>query len=361
MPSPPDPAVDERFDELAALIRAARPRASDDLRERVRALAEAEPAPRAARRFRFPARRTLLVLAPAMLVAVVASAAIVGLTRGDSEDERFAGRDTPVQSEVRQLEPSQPTEESLKAEGATGAVPPANLPPSRIRAQDFRAELRMFVPNLGELSRATRRAMHAARSLGGFVVRAEYSAPGGKEGDSVLVVRVPVRRVQEAIVRFSGLGTIVAQHIQIEDLQRTLDRQSEAIAALRRTIATLEAQLEQPNLTDVQRDELRRRLLRAQDSLAARTNAREGTQTRAATARIALTLTTREQATPPRPDKPGDFERTLRDAASVLGKVFAWGLAGLIVAGPFLLLAIVAFLLGRTRRRRGEQRLLERS
>jgi hypothetical protein len=360
MPSVPDPAVDERFAELAVLIRAARPRASDHLRERVRALAESEPAQTPVHRWRFPVRRAVLVLAPAMLVAVLASATIIGLTRSASRDDRVAGTDVTVQTELRQVAPS---EEALKAEGATrqADVRSANLPPSRTRAQDFRAELRILVPNLAELSRSTRRAMQATRSVGGFIVRAEYTAPGGREGDSLLVVRVPVGRVQEAIVNFSRLGAIVGQHIEIEDLQRTIDRQSEAIAALRRTIAKLEDQLEQPNLTVEQRDELRRRVLRAQDSLTTRTNAREATETRAATARIGLTLTTREQATPVPPDKPGDFERTLRDAASVLGRLLAWSLAGLIVAGPFLTLAILGFFLSRTRRRRSVQRLLERA
>jgi hypothetical protein len=350
MPSQPDPMLDERFDELAALVRTSKPRASHELRERVRALAAAEPARPPAPRF--GVRRVAVVLVTALLAAAVAGAAILGISSRDAEQtvapsERAAGLE----------------DEAAEQAGAfpeRAVAPTAALPPSR-RAQDYRAELRVRVGDVGELSRTTARAMRTTRSLGGFVVRADYDASGGKEGDSVLVVRIPIAKVQQAILRFSELGTIVGQRIAIEDLQATLDRQSDAIAALRRTIATLEAELRRPNLTAEERAELRLRLERARESLALRVSGRDATTRRAATARIALTLTTREQAALPRPERPGYFERTLRDAASALTKAFAWILAALIVAGPFLVLAALLLVWERSRRRRADRRLLERA
>jgi Domain of unknown function (DUF4349) len=365
MPSQPDPVIDERYEELAALVRASKPRASVELRERVRVLAESEPERRTVRRHL--GWRPAFVLAPAVLVAIAVGAAAVGLSgSGVTTDGGPVARqnlDERVESESAEKGTPEigATDATRLQGGADAAQPSTALPPGRTRAQDYRAELRVFVRDLEGLASATARAMRATRSLGGFIVRADYSAPAGKEGDSVLVVRVPVRRVQEAILRFSALGTIVGQRISIEDLQSTLERQSEAIAALRRTIATLERDLEQPNLTDEQRAELRLRLVRARESLTQRTTSREATAQRAATARIALTLTTREQIEPVVPDKPGYFERTVRDAASALSKLLAWALAGLIVAGPFLVLAAIAIALERGRRRRGTQRLLERA
>jgi hypothetical protein len=351
MPSQPESAIDERFHELAALVRATKPRASDELRERVQALAASEPAVERPRRLL--GRRAALVLAPAMLVAVALVGAIVGLSSREAE-RAVAEQEQPAAVRGESLE-------RADAQQGSTAVPEAALPPSRARAQDYRAELRVRVRGLDELSHATARAMRATRSLGGFVVRADYAAPGGSEGDSLLVVRVPVRKVQEAILRFSQLGTIVAQRISVEDLQRTLERQTEAISALRRTIAALERQLRDPGLTDEARARLRARLLDAERTLAQRTTGRDATRQRAATARIALTLTTRDERAVARPESPGYFERTVRDAASALEKALAWVVAGLIVTGPLLVLGALALPLGRRRRRRAEQRLLERS
>ncbi|MGH3103218.1 MAG: DUF4349 domain-containing protein [Gaiellaceae bacterium] len=354
MPSPPDLTVDERFEELAAQLRGSRPQATDELRDRVRAIAAAEPEPK--RR-----RRLGLVLVPALLIAF--AAAIVGLgQRGTSSSSESAGGGQTAVSEeaTRDLgAPAQavPSDRALRAAGSEAAT----LPPARSRAQDYRAELLVRVRNLDDLSAATSEAMRATRRLGGFIVAARYDTPGDGDGDSLLVVRVPVGRVQEAILRFSQLGTIVGQSIAIEDLQAGLDRQGDAIAALQRTIATLEEELGQPGLTDEARAELRRRLVEARRSLAARERARDNTVRRAATARVSLTLTTRTAERPVEPQQPGYFERTLRDAASLLVKVLAWMLAFALVLTPFLMLAAVALVLERRRRRRSAQTLLERS
>lgn len=363
MPSLPDPAIDERYEELAALVRASKPRASAELRERVLTLVPPEPQPRTAR-FNLGWRPSL-VLVPAALVAIVAGAAIVG-TRGLTGDAEVVSQPTvskQIETEGRDgvfSQQAQPPERA-QAGDEDKTAPSAALPPSRTRAQDFRAELRVRVRNLTELSRATARAMRVARSLGGFVVLAQYDAPGGKDGDSVLVVRVPVQKVQTAILRFAELGTIVGQQIRIEDLQRTINQQTESIQALRRTVATLERELERTDLTAVERARLRQRLLRAKDQLAARLGSRSATTQQAATARISLTLTTRTNVEPVVPEQPGYFERTVRDAASALSKVLAWALAVLIVAGPFLVLLAVGVALERSRRRRADERLLERA
>src|SRR5215211_2344620 len=72
-------------------LRAVKPVASRELRERVRTIAAAEPA-RSPFRRRLEWRRSLVVLAPATLVAAVAAAGVLGLTRGDvaSADEQAA-------------------------------------------------------------------------------------------------------------------------------------------------------------------------------------------------------------------------------------------------------------------------------
>ena len=356
MPSTPD--IDERYSELTTLVRAPRPRASEALRQRVRVTA-ATPEP--VRRRWITTRRLALVLVAGALVAV---GGVLGTRGGGSDDRVSVGGGVTAES----------ADLGAPEEDATAVAPPATareraaapsqaatVPPSGTRVQDYRADLTVRVVDTTELSQATASAMRTARSLGGYVVSARYDTPGDGEGDSYLVVRVPVNRVQDAILRFTGLGTIVAQSIQVEDLQSQVTRQTESIGSLRRTITRLEALLDDPALPVERRAELEIRLLNAKEQLNRALNAREQTLRRGSLARVALTLTTREDAKPVVPDEPGYFERTIRDAAGALEKIGAWIVAGAIVGGPFLLLLGLLALAARSHRRRGAERLLDRS
>jgi hypothetical protein len=364
MPSRPDQThVEERFREVAAQLRAARPQASPALRERVRAVAAAEPEPG-----RRPARlrRAPLVLAPLALVAAVAAFAVVG-GRDGAQQEAVPGEAGEVSAELR----AQPESDAAGGDDARTFGAPATAQeesdrdaalaePDPARLQDYRAELRVRVDDLDALSERTSEAMRETRRLGGHVVTARFEAPDGPDGDSLLVVRVPIERVQEAIARFSELGTLVGQRLEIEDLQPQADQHARAIEALRARIGDLERELQGAGLTDAQRAELRRQLAEARANLAARTRARDALERQAATARIELTLTTRgELQAVPAP--PGRFEGRLRDAVGVLGEVVSWLLAGLIVTSPLLALGGLLALAERHRRRRAETRLLARS
>jgi Domain of unknown function (DUF4349) len=357
MPSSPEPPVEERFEKLAALLRETRPRPSEALREQVRELAAAPAVGRPTSRAR---GRRALVLAPALLVAAALAAGIgVLASRSPSTDSRDeAASAGAARDSLESLD-------TLRAPATTETLPlrrsaPGQLPPATRRAQEYRAALRVHVGGVGKLSSLTSRAMRITRSLGGFVVSASFDAPGDGDGDSVLVVRVPVHKVQDAIHEFSQLGSILAQHISVADLQAQLDRQADAIAALRRTIVQLEKRLEDPTLSPEAKERLRLQLLDARRALEARQTGRSATQRRAATARVALTLTTRDDAQVAPPAPPSDFEQTLRDALAILGTGMTWLLAGLIVLSPALFLGVVAALLLRLRRRAFERRLLER-
>ena len=362
MPSPSEPLIDERYRELAAMLRDARPRPSERLREQVRDLAAAPAAEPAPRRLRL---RPLVVI-----VAVVVATAIfggIGLLAsrggGGSADTAASGGS----ADARALEKAAaPRSAPATADQSFGALDQqsresATLPPSRGRAQEYRAELSVRVRDVGLLSGATSEAMTITRSLGGFIVSAAYDEPGDADGDSTLVVRVPVGRVQAAIQRFSRLGTIVAQHISVADLQAQLDRQTDALAALRQRIARLEAQLEDTSLTPEAREEVKLQLLEARRTLTAREGGHAATKRRAATARIALTLTTRDQGEQivPVPTDDSGFGATLRDALEVLLAVVTWTLAALIVASPLIVLLALLALAFRMRRRAEERRLLQ--
>ena len=361
MPSPSDQQLlDERYEELAAQLRAARPRASEQLREQVRELARRPVVERSTTRAPLFRRLAPLALAALLVAAVVGGVALLSSQTSTSTEGAGGGDEAasaPAMADARESQATTELNQSVRA--APGA---ATLPPAGGRAQEYRAELSVRVAGVEELSGMTTRARQITRSLGGYVVSARYDEPGDADGDSVLVVRVPVARVQAAIMRFSELGALLAQHISVADLQAQLDRQSDAIAALQRTIERLETQLADPDLDRETRDRLRFQLLEAKRNLAAREGGHAQTKRRAATARIALTLTTREEAQPvePTPDEEG-FATTLKDALNVLAAILTWTLAALIVASPLLVLVALLLAAYRMRRRAEERRLLERT
>jgi Domain of unknown function (DUF4349) len=356
------------FEDLTRELQAARPQATDELRERVLAIARTEPVQQR-RRFRIAP-----FLLPALGTATVVAFVAIGVTslqstRSGEDAEEAAATQPAADSSAQNYAPVQggaATEEAAAGEADRQLAPmlsaPAEtLPPSGNRLQEYRADLRVRVADLDDLSETTAQAMRIARSLGGYVVSAQLTTPVGEDGDSSLVVRVPVGKVQDAIARFSGLGVLVAQDIAIQDLQAQANRQDDRIAALRRTIATLERELEAPDLTREERAELERRIANADRTLKQAQRARAATARRGSLARVGLTLTTRDegQALPPKP--PGDFEQTLRDAVGALEQVVAWALAALIVASPFLALLALLVAFEARRRRRAEERLLQRA
>jgi hypothetical protein len=325
------------FDELARELRAARPVAPARLREHVAALEAPAPAPRPQRR---SFRRFGLVLAPAALAAALGAAIVVGVVESGSGPEPVAR-----QGALRK----QPA--VLRAKATESAPAPAaadaGLPATKGRVQRYEADLTLRVADLSE---TTKKALRLTHRFGGFVRSVEYGS-GRKRGHADLVVRIPLPRVQEAIVRFSSLGTIIDQHVRIQDLQPSVDRRFARMQALRRQIAALEG--DSSPEAQAKRARLRAGLVALQ---------REQAQTirRAGFATVALALRTKEAEAAP-PSKPGRIERALDHAGTILVKELAVLLYVLVVALPLVLIAAVAFVASRAWRRRSLDRLLEQS
>ena len=389
MPGPIDPLENDRLEalldgdvgdtererELQGIVRelrASKPEAQPALRQRVLALREAELEPRwSLARLRI--RRAALVLVPVCLIGVVIGLAATGAPSGGSDDsEAGAGGGATSPTLTTALDSASPeSAAALRARGAPAetfapfapqreAVAGAPAPAPR-RAQDYRADLTILVDDVNELSAATQQAMRITRSLGGFVVSANYGKPVGEDGDSALTVRVPVTRVQEAIARFGELGTIIAQNIAIRDLQGQLNRQTESIASLRKTIARIEKLLDDQSLRAETRARLEFQLNDTRRALSQQTTARAQTLRTARLSHVSLTLTTRDEGVVVPPAPPSEFEQTLRDALGILATVIAWTLATLIVLSPFIAIVFAAWLLSRAGRRRANAALLERS
>jgi hypothetical protein len=368
-----DDAVEDPGErELGALLRELRadaPAAPAGLRAHVGVLGDWEER-HPARPTRSPRLRAALAVAAVLVLATVVGGLVQGVDMGGGGGDQGAvsasgggdGGDSGSMQSAQEgaAEGSARRDTAAKGDAAAAlgeeSVGRATLPPSRTRAQDYRAALRLHVENSAELSRKTKRALALTRSYGGYVVAVDYDT--GAEGTSRLELRVPIGRIQDAIVDYSELGSILAQDVQIRDLQGGLDRRSQTIDRHQERIAEIRATLLAGGLDVTERSILEAELAERRDRVDALRREQAAVRERASMARVSLELTTFDEAPPV---ERGGLEGALRDAGGILLKELALIMYGLIVAVPVLVLGLIAFLGLRLTRRRADERLLERA
>jgi len=369
--------------DLTNELRLAKPRAPEQLRERVTALSERplrEPRFNLSLPSRHTVRRVAFVAAPAVVAVAVGGAVIHGIANSGSPAQQAVQRHLPGGVRGDKISPTStvpafdavtprqrversPIPQALKSithgsatRSDTGS--PA-LRPDQNRLQNYQAALTVRVDGLDQLSPSTQQAMRIARGLGGYVVSAQFNA--AKQGNSALVFRIPITHVQQAIAKFSELGTIAAQDIRITDLQAQFNQLVKRIGALRVAIAKVDDRLASTSLSNEARVLLEQRRARLASSLEALRTSKARTAHRAALATVSLGLTTQAAVVPLKPHHRGPLGRALHDAGTILAKEASWGLYALIVLGPIALIALIAFLLIRLGRRVTDRRLLESS
>ena len=352
--------------ELVTELRAARPTASTALRERIAALTEETPAQAKTPRWSLPQiriRRAALVLVPACLVLAVFGAIAGGIVSSGSSDQTAVPQANTAALERLDKRAPAPQSAAARARATVGTPLSADsvtqLPPNQNRYQDYAASMRIRLDDVDGLSDATVRAMRLARRLGGYVVSVNYGSEGSRKGDAYMTLRVPVARVQTAVVRLSGLGTLLAQNVRVNDLQATVDALERRIVRLNSEIDAVDAQLAAPDLSAAERAQLEFRRQRLAAQLKQATRSRQATIRRASFATVSLELTTEkreEQAAPP-----GRFERTFDDAAGILAAEAAWALLILAIVAPFAILLGLGYWGYRSAKRLADRRLLESS
>jgi hypothetical protein len=346
--------------DLIHELRASRPAAPADLRTRVRELAAGEaatPSPFAKLRLRLPTRRFGLVALPAAAAIAIATAGVAGLARSDAPtsealferqkaaDVAEGGRPAgPELTESQALAPAVPT---------VGAADATTLADTN-RAQRVGATLTVEVGDSDAVSSSAQKALDLTRRLGGHVLSA--SVVTGDGANATITVRVPVARVQEAVVQLSALGAIVSQQVTMEDLQGTLDELERRKRSVQAQIAALVARLESSSLDAQTRARLEARLKNLRIDYRALRGGIAGTNAEARMSTIQLSLVTSESQGGVAPAS--RLDRTLDEALNVLVWEGVVALAIAIVAAPFALLAIAMWLGRRFFRRREEDRLL---
>ncbi len=218
--------------------------------------------------------------------------------------------------------------------------------------------MRIRVPDLDALTDRTREAMQIARSLGGYVASVQQSTSAGKPGEADLVLKVPVGHVDTALMRLSGLGTVLDQSLSSVDLEQTLDQQRRRIRNLKVQIARIQQTLRDPSLTADVRLRLQFQLQAARQSLTRLTGTNRATLREAALSDVTLALTTQRAAGAVAKHDDSRAERAVRDAVSFLAAAGAVGLFLLIAVSPLLLIGAAWLYGARAYRRREERRLL---
>jgi hypothetical protein len=342
--------------ELITELQAVRPAADGALRDRIRAIVVAEPTRRPspfAPLARFSSRRFALVAVPATAVVLLGVAGVAGLLdSGSPQQTVIAARESAAGTVTSPSDSQGSAAPQLKA-GAT-ASDAATPSPTTGRAQRFSAQLTLSVKDVDALSDATQQALRITRDLGGYLVTVSYAT--SDTGVSSLTLKVPTANVQDAIVRLSGLGKIESQQVQIDDLQGQVDELTKRETVLREQIARLSARLAATDLDAETRATLEARRDAARSELANVRVTRAQVNAEARYATIQLTLQTPQSAiVPPVPSR---FDNAIDRAVEILAVEAMVVLYALVIAGPILLLAVLAWLGRRGLRRRQDEQLL---
>jgi ribosomal protein L29 len=336
---PPETEREAHLEGMIRELRSVSPRASHELREHVRTLRVPDV------RRRSLGWRPVLVLVP--LALAFAGAALLG--RGDDTPDQGVAFSRQGDTALE----AQPAPQAKDADAFAGPVAPSIA--GAVRAQEWDVSLELAVRDNRSLSDASAEAIRTTRALGGFVVSSNV-ATQGSGGRADLVLRIPQRRVQDAIAQFSELGTITGQQVTVQDRQADLDRLAKRIDSLRIQLAQVRAQLAQGGLSEIDRLRLELRRQRLQGELNQQTRQRTGIANEVALAEFSLTLQTKRAAA-----AAGDsrIDGAVGDALEVLSVAAAVGLFLLIVLAPLAVIAVLLLLGRRSLRRREEERLLD--
>jgi hypothetical protein len=357
------PATDidfeREFEELVRDLRALPTAAPQQVREHVRALGEpARPRTLQDLLLIFSWRRSLLVLAPVCVLALISAAVIHGvLNSGPGSHPTAAAQKLDAGTRHSAWGSGTSTTPVFGAATSPPAALASPLPtPTPGRYQDYQASLTVRVKDVDALHDRTAQATQLARSFGGYVASVDEST-NGAGGQSDLVLRIPVARVEDAYFQLAKLGTVTAQHLSIQDLDQVVQSQRRRIVQLKVLIARIGETLKSSSLPADVRLRLELQRDAAKQELARVTGSNKSTLREASLSRISLTLTSQQVAAAKKRGM-SRIERAARDAGSFLAGAGAVALFALIVLSPLIVLAVAWIFGSRAYRRREERRLL---
>jgi hypothetical protein len=363
--------IDGRYKELVRGLRSAEVTASPELRERVRAIVERGPEPPAISRWSgaLSRRRLALVLVP-VTAALAVAVGLGALSSGGSPTVRDGAKSDdalPTTVNGRAAFSAQAGKAASggvlhTAPAATVPAPavqapsaPGTPPPSGSRHQLYEADLRLRV---SDLAGTTKQAIQLTRAWRGYLVSVDYGS-GQKSGTAYLELRVPIAKVQTAVTKLIALGTILDDHVSIQDVQGQVNQRYVRMQDLKAKVAKLRADLAQPNLTTSQRAFFQAALAERFALLTRLQQQQQAELTKTSFATVGLALQTK-QAAAVVPSKPGRIGQALHNIGRVLVTEAEVMLYVLLVGAPFVVLVLLFWAGRRTVRRRSDEGMLAR-
>src|SRR5262249_50785813 len=126
-----------------------------------------------------------------------------------------------------------------KALGALAAPIPSGAAGNRLQQVETTLSLRLASPDA--VSAAMQRALAIAKSYGGYPAYVDAGSEG-RSASAQLTLKVPRSHLREAMTRLSALGTVTAEHLDVQDLTAGVNETDRAIARLQRQLADLRSQ-----------------------------------------------------------------------------------------------------------------------
>ena len=317
--------------DVVAELHRAQLTAPAELRATVRLIAADATPPRSLR----VSRRA--VFAVALPAAAALAAAGVLLTRPAHENTtapRVADGSAAAPKSSRAGLPSTATQAA-----------PYTVPSAPNRAQLYDATLSVQLADPKAVSDAVKRALRITASLSGYPTSV-HAGSHGASSTADLVLKVPRTHVQEALARLSQIGTIVGEHVDVQDAQAGLNATDRTIARLQRRLKALREQSPAPA----------KQILALEARIAALQRSEAATRLAAHYATVDVHL-----ATAPAPTPKAGGHGPLHGVGVALGWLGIGAVYALAVGGPVVALALAAFFAVRLLRRRREDALLSRS
>ena len=358
--APESPEFDDLF-AVARAVRAERPLPAERFAAELDAWAAAgfaAPSPRPARRRRpsrvaWPrlSRRALmpaLGAAASLLVAVVVAASLLS----SGEDGRAPTVGLPEPSSTTRGEAG--GAQSLAAPSTTAPVPPGDVAPGRARRVERQASLVLTAPK-DEVAEVSDGVIRATDEVGGIVQSSSVSSGDGQSG-ATFQLRVPARRLDDALARLSKLGHVRSRTQNSLDVTGSFvgaRERLDAAAAERKGLLRQLARADTANETA----SVRARLRIVQSEIAsARTSLRRiRVRTNYSTVSVTVQADGDSGASGGGAWTPGD---AMEDAVRVLEVFAGVVLVALAIVAPVAVLGWVLVAAGRVvRRRRREQAL----
>ncbi len=362
-----DPSADPELLALVADTRAQRPAIDPDF--------EATLASRVAAGFPRPAgswaarldglrshRRQLL---PALGVAatLMAGLVVIGLNAGGGDEEPASLRGSAptsaaeADSAVGVTQGPVPSVTQAAPSPSVGSAVPLARDQRRAKAAPFgrkveRAAQLTLTTSADDVQDVADGVVRTTQTLGGYVSRSQVSTTEGG-GEATFTLRIPTKRLDEAIARLSKLANVGSLTQDSTDITSSFvsatDRLSDARAERRALLRALGRATTQSQI-----ESLRRRIAINRSQIAALKGELGALRRRADLATVAVTVegTGKRRETGGGAWTPGD---ALGDAVRVLEVAAGVALVGLAVLAPLALLgALAAFAARSTRRRRRE-------